>query len=309
MEPMLLGSPISPGSASSPGAPSTPAASFLPSFLLGDTNLNCRIAPSSSSPGSSRHHYGSGGHPGQLSPNTSSRDMMLNYSSRLERAAAERGPPVQSLGRSPAPSSVRLHSPMPDHLVRTHTPMGSPATPMRGSHQPSESFLNSSLISYEVHGESAAASTGSCEWVTVFGFPVASASFILTQFAQVGTIADQRLPGSGNWMHLRYQTPLEARKALALNGKILSSSIMIGVIPCTDASLLASTTKNLPLASSVSVGNTSASFAVNSPKAGIRSLTQSYAVTPTDNQVLTAASTPKKNDSFMSKAMQHILGV
>jgi hypothetical protein len=86
-------------------------------------------------------------------------------------------------------------------------------------------------------------------------------------------------------MHLRYQTPLEARKALALNGKILSSSIMIGVIPCTDASLLASTTKNLPLASSVSVGNTSASFAVNSPKAGIRSLTQSYAVTPTDNQV------------------------
>ncbi|KAA0199161.1 hypothetical protein HAZT_HAZT004688 [Hyalella azteca] len=211
-------------------------------------------------------------------------------------------------------SRVWRRPPVVQGLEKTYaysadTPMGSPATPMRGSHQPSESFLNSSLISYEVHGESAAASTGSCEWVTVFGFPVASASFILTQFAQVGTIADQRLPGSGNWMHLRYQTPLEARKALALNGKILSSSIMIGVIPCTDASLLASTTKNLPLASSVSVGNTSASFAVNSPKAGIRSLTQSYAVTPTDNQVLTAASTPKKNDSFMSKAMQHILGV
>ena len=64
-------------------------------------------------------------------------------------------------------------------------------------------------------------STGECdEWVTVFGFPVASASHILTQFAQLGRLADQRLPGTGNWMHLRYHTPLHARKALALNGKV-----------------------------------------------------------------------------------------
>lgn len=41
-------------------------------------------------------------------------------------------------------------------------------------------------------------------WVTVFGFPPAAASYILTQFTQLGTITEHQNPGSGNWMHLKY---------------------------------------------------------------------------------------------------------
>lgn len=41
-------------------------------------------------------------------------------------------------------------------------------------------------------------------WVTVFGFPPAAASYILTQFTQLGTITEHHNPGSGNWMHLKY---------------------------------------------------------------------------------------------------------
>ena len=62
-----------------------------------------------------------------------------------------------------------------------------------------------------MHSDAAATDGLLHEWVTVFGFPVASASYILTQFAQIGTIADQRMAGSGNWMHLKYQTPLQVR--------------------------------------------------------------------------------------------------
>ncbi len=43
-------------------------------------------------------------------------------------------------------------------------------------------------------------------WVTVFGFPPSASSYILSQFAQYGTILQHHIPTNGNWMHLRYQT-------------------------------------------------------------------------------------------------------
>ncbi|KAF2351470.1 RNA-recognition motif (RRM) Nup35-type domain [Trinorchestia longiramus] len=310
MEPMLLGSPPPHGSPNTALPHSSSTASFLPSFLLGDSSFTS-TTPSSSSPGAGRQHYNTGA---PISPGTplSVRDGMPHFPSRIGRIGAERagGPPIHGLGGSPATHHGKLHGGQTDHLTHAYPSMESPMGYSRSLQQPES--LNSSLISYEVHGEAAAVLSSSCEWITVFGFPIASASFILTQFAQLGTIADQRLPGSGNWMHLRYQTPLEARKALGLNGKILSNNIMIGVVPCTDAALVASTKENQPPTRSLlssCPANTSASMALNSPKTGIRSLTQSYPVTPADNQVLAAANTPKKNDSFMSKAVQHLLGV
>lgn len=48
-------------------------------------------------------------------------------------------------------------------------------------------------------------------WVTVFGFPAAAASYILTQFTQLGTIVEHRNPGTGNWMHLKYQVGVTVR--------------------------------------------------------------------------------------------------
>ncbi|KAG9464206.1 hypothetical protein GDO78_020314, partial [Eleutherodactylus coqui] len=71
-------------------------------------------------------------------------------------------------------------------------------------------------------------------WVTVFGFPQASASYILLQFAQYGNIVKHVMSNAGNWMHVQYQSKLQARKALSKDGKIFGDCIMIGVKSCID---------------------------------------------------------------------------
>lgn len=38
----------------------------------------------------------------------------------------------------------------------------------------------------------------------------------------------------GNWMHLQYQSRLQARKALSKDGKVFGDAIMVGVKPCID---------------------------------------------------------------------------
>lgn len=38
----------------------------------------------------------------------------------------------------------------------------------------------------------------------------------------------------GNWMHLQYQSKLQARKALSKDGKVFGDTIMVGVKPCID---------------------------------------------------------------------------
>lgn len=71
-------------------------------------------------------------------------------------------------------------------------------------------------------------------WVTIFGFPPSAASFILSQFSHYGSILEKRVPTKGNWIHIRYQTKLECRKALSNNGKVFGGTIMIGVMLCKD---------------------------------------------------------------------------
>lgn len=71
-------------------------------------------------------------------------------------------------------------------------------------------------------------------WVTVFGYPLSAASFILAQLSHCGNIIATRTPTKGNWMHIKYSSKLEARRALANNGKVFAGTVMIGVIPCRD---------------------------------------------------------------------------
>lgn len=42
------------------------------------------------------------------------------------------------------------------------------------------------------------------------------------------------MASSGNWMHLQYQSRLQARKALSKDGKVFGDAIMVGVKPCID---------------------------------------------------------------------------
>jgi len=66
--------------------------------------------------------------------------------------------------------------------------------------------------------------------VTIFGFPTRDASIILRHFQEYGEIVQHSVPsGQANWIHLQYQTPVQALRAIDRNGKVVSG-YMIGVI-------------------------------------------------------------------------------
>jgi len=67
-------------------------------------------------------------------------------------------------------------------------------------------------------------------WVTVYGFPQTSFSKVLRAFQKYGDIVRYKSE-EGNWVHIQYQTRLQAQKALTKNGKIIETGVMIGVLP------------------------------------------------------------------------------
>lgn len=141
-------------------------------------------------------------------------------------------------------------------------------------------------------------------WVTVFGFPPASASYILLQFAQYGNILKHTMASPGNWMHLQYQSRLQARKALSKDGKVFGDAIMVGVKPCIDKSVMdSSIAVSSPLSTSFST-----STLPSTPRSAIRPLSAAYRNSSSDYQVVADRQTPRKDDSFVSKAMEYMFG-
>lgn len=317
MEPMTLGSPV--GSPTSPPlAPTTTSGNtFLPSFLMGD------VAPGSrgggASPTKATRQYSN---PNTIStPGSPNPNMDPFFPTRLGPDKPG-GPPTQSLmshhrGNLPqSPASNRLGnsfilgSPQPgspsvigspyNQLANTPQPLHS-STAMFTPGRDQNSLLHEAHMNATVLNEALEDS-----WVTVFGFPPAAASFVLTQFTQLGTIVEHHNPGSGNWMHLKFQTKLQARKALSKNGKVFSGNIMVGVVTCSDKSITGDKENTANLSNLMSPNISSLP---TTPKANIRPLTQAYQTARAEHEVVPKANTPKKNDSLVSKAMQHILGI
>lgn len=161
--------------------------------------------------------------------------------------------------------------------------------------------------------------------VTVFGFPSQSASYILQEFSQYGVITNYEIPNKCNWMHLRYVTKLQAKKALSKNTKIFNGSIQIGVTPCIDKEavirlqgvcdkLLSKASNkrlqesNLPLANASFVSNplndTSFLSSSQNPKASMRSLTAAY----TSPSKVATEFDSKTNDGLINKAWNYMFG-
>lgn len=67
------------------------------------------------------------------------------------------------------------------------------------------------------------------EWMIVFGFPPEAESAVVREFQAFGRIVEQK-QGQGNWLLLRYATPLQAEKALACgNGlRLLNGHVIVG---------------------------------------------------------------------------------
>ncbi|XP_072817352.1 nucleoporin NUP35 isoform X1 [Vicugna pacos] len=151
-------------------------------------------------------------------------------------------------------------------------------------------------------------------WVTVFGFPQASASYILLQFAQYGNILKHVMSNTGNWMHIRYQSKLQARKALSKDGRIFGESIMIGVKPCIDKSVMENSDRCA--LSSPSVAFTPPIKTLGTPTqpgstpriSTMRPLATAYKASTSDYQVISDRQTPKKDESLISKAMEYMFG-
>ncbi|XP_068723221.1 nucleoporin NUP35-like isoform X2 [Montipora capricornis] len=136
-------------------------------------------------------------------------------------------------------------------------------------------------------------------WVTVFGFPPAASSFILKQFSQYGNII-RSVTSKGNWIHIQYQSKLQAKKALSKNGKVYGSDIM-GVMEASGKEDINGSPLRLETGTTVSTS-------INK-SAPMRPLTAAYQAVRSDHQVVQDGSrTPQKNSNLVSKAMEYVFG-
>ncbi|KFO93841.1 Nucleoporin NUP53, partial [Buceros rhinoceros silvestris] len=310
-EPMTLGSPTSP----KPGA----GAQFLPGFLMGDLPAPVTPQPRALSGPSAgvvemRSPLLTGGSPPQPVVPT-----------HKDKGGA---PPVRSIYdelSSPGLGSMPLTSRRPTSFSLTQSPLAGamPSTPGTGVFspasigQPRKTTLSpAQLDPFYTQGDSLTSEDQLDDtWVTVFGFPQASASYILLQFAQYGNILKHVMSNTGNWMHIRYQSKLQARKALSKDGRIFGESIMIGVKPCIDKSVMENFERSpTSLTSSVftpptkSIGSPVQPANNSTRLSTMRPLATAYKASTSDYQVVSDRQTPRKDESIVSKAMEYVFG-
>ncbi|XP_041923614.1 nucleoporin NUP35 isoform X2 [Alosa pseudoharengus] len=277
-EPMTLGSPTSP----KPGT----GAQFLPGFLMGD--LPAPVTPQPRTFGVSgvgtetRSPLMAGGSPPQpVVPTPKDKSGAPPVRSIYDDLASP-GVGMSPLSARRQPFSV-LQSPLPSF----------PGTPGTGDALSSEDQLDDT-------------------WVTVFGFPPASASYILLQFAQYGNVLKHVMSNTGNWMHIQYQSKLQARKALSKDGRIFGEAIMIGVKPCIDKNVMEGSAERGSSSASVfstpAKANGTPSHPVSTPRSAMRPLSAAYKASSSDYQVVADRQTPRKDDTFVSKAMEYMFG-
>ncbi|XP_025704787.1 nucleoporin NUP35 isoform X3 [Callorhinus ursinus] len=270
-EPMMLGSPTSP----KPGV----NAQFLPGFLMGDLPAPVTPQPRSISGPSvgimeMRSPLLAGGSPPQpVVP------------AHKDKSGA---PPVRSiyddisspgLGSTPLtsrrqPNISVMQSPLVGVMTTTPTPgtgqsMFSPAN----IGQPRKTTLSpAQLDPFYTQGDSLTSEDHLDDtWVTVFGFPQASASYILLQFAQYGNI-------------LKHVSVMENNDRCALSSPSLAFTPPIKT-----------------LGTPTQPGST--------PRIStMRPLATAYKASTSDYQVISDRQTPKKDESLVSKAMEYMFG-
>lgn len=222
MEPMALGS-----------APSSPSAgtSFLPGFLMGDPQPAPLMA---TSPGRNRNNSGNFGKAVISTPEPKGlRQKLFNQSiqespniqSPFVPLSEKSGPPKQGLfdtlgntKKTPIVNSTTNHGYQPIFNESISKIGDDSFNATFGANENSVRFQTPSRIDRI-----------DSNWVTVFGFPPSAMSIILSQLSSCGTILEKILPVQGNWVHLKFSNPNEVSRALTLNGRCITSNIMIGV--------------------------------------------------------------------------------
>jgi len=207
-------------------------------------------------------------------------------------------------------------------------------TPNQSQHHRLSPPSPTQIDPFYTHGESIKMDDKLDEtWITVFGFPQSATSFVLQEFSVYGQIIRHIPNPQGNWLHIQYQTKLQAQKALSKNGKVLANSLMVGVMPCIDKRVMSlnpqsndsqynlnsGTPGSVTAKSPTNVNlKTSASFK-NFPNASKLDRTQSLRcnVRPlgpyngqrnTQQESYDDSKLPKKNANVVSKAMEYMFG-
>jgi len=346
---MNLGSPTSapvgPSSAALAANAASPSTHYLPGYLLGDYSS---IGAPSSVGNHQRswlgnNHPGGGGGGGMGSPPKALHISSSNNASQFASPPSlSQNPSMMMSGRSPgrlAGGGMQL-LPSPSVVGRKDFKPGAPPTVglfdhIQTSPPPAAAPVSMSAATSRLGGDgdsfygaenSLSASQMGLEgdefWVTVFGFPPAAASYILQQFSQFGNILKHVIAPNGNWMHLQYQSKLQAHKALSKNGRVFGNNIMVGVSECNDQNVAAATgsaslihdsfaasSPNSLVNSALTLGASPAN--VSRTRLSMRPLTSSSVLNASvrdDRDVVNDANAPKKNSGLISKTVDYLFG-
>jgi len=146
--------------------------------------------------------------------------------------------------------------------------------------------------------------------ITIFGFPPSACSFIIQQFSQYGKIEKYEVHNQGNWMHVKYQTKLQAKKALSKNGKIFARTMMVGVCTCIKKDIAnLEATYNM----TTELNRTPVPGMKRQSSTSIRSLSSSSnmssAKTLAPMSPLVDKNTPQKKDTMISRTLDYVFGL
>ncbi|KAH6941561.1 hypothetical protein HPB50_027516 [Hyalomma asiaticum] len=101
------------------------------------------------------------------------------------------------------------------------------------------------------------------------------------------------MSSEGNWMHICYQSRLQAKKALSKNGKVFGAHTMVGVKACE------------------APGHTddASSFKENVTSTEARPLVQAYRASASKHQVtLPETPIPRRDTTVASRALEYLFG-
>ncbi|KAL6260904.1 nucleoporin NUP35 [Pogonomyrmex barbatus] len=320
MEPMTLGSPMS-SPIQSPGSPGS-SSPYLPSFLLGDTNTPAKI--NIMSPQDNPRH---------LNITNTSLMSSVSYGSPDYRSNRQKAVFGSTTTPSTPQMSTKNHAGGPptrglfDTLEVTHvslppaTSITNPVittTPVNQSRLMMSPLTTSLIFPDSSITLNTSESQGLLQWVTVFGFLPTDINAVLSHISSRVRIVEKHpapQPQS-NWIHLKCASEQEAQKALACNGSIVSGTIMIGIIPCTDEGVILCSDKENRTKLNGSMRSLSAGRITQSPfsasptarRRKLRSLAAGYNQHFSPQAAQLPENVPQKSGSLVSKAMEYMFG-
>ncbi|XP_076683850.1 nucleoporin NUP35-like [Andrena cerasifolii] len=318
MEPMTLGSPVG-SPVQTPGTPG--ASAYLPSFLLGDTTTPAKLNLTNPQDTPKQLHMGHGSltspllHYGTPDYRTNRQKAVFGSAntpntSQIVTESHTGGPPTRGLFDSLDTSQVT-------------SPYISAANQSISCNQSRllMNSMNNSVFTDNSLSGNANESQGLLQWVTIFGFPPSDTNTVLSHISSRVRIVDKHPAPhpTSNWIHLKCASEQEAQRALACNGNIVSGSIMIGVIPCTDEGVILGADKenrsklNGNVKSFSNLGRMNQSPEYSTPRTPIRiqnarPLAAGYNQHLSPQSVRSPENVPQKSTGLVSKAMEYVFG-